>query len=480
MIREPDETEPASRPRWYVLGLAASAAVAACLRIVNIVVIRPSCPEDLVERVESGSTAYNPAECEPGTFAIWGDSAYGYLQARLLADGQGFVDGAIWLTSEGQEYPDSAVKPPLYTVFLALFSRVGLTSVTSHRLLSAALGVLAVVLIGLIARRLAGHRAGVLAAALAAVYPMLWINDGMLQSESLFIPMVCLTILAAYRFWDRPSWASAALLGLAVGAAALTRGEAALLGLVVVPLLWGMRGTAIRRRLGFGACAAATVLAVCSPWFAYNLSRFEEPVFMIARTGSVLSAANCDSTYYGDRLGHWDDCMSWYLETGRVEQIPDPEILDESQRDLVPRDAAIEYMRDNIGRLPVVMAARVARMWDLYRPGQNIEMNAVVEGRGERPSQAGAAMYFLMLPFAVAGAVVLWRRRVPLSPLLIVPVSITVTAAATFGLTRYRSPADAVLVALAAVAITWLVGRRWPEPGGGDVRSRPERSQLNE
>lgn len=462
-----------ARPLAYVVGLATSAAVAAVVRTVNIVGVRPTCVEDLVERVETGPD-YNPAECAEGTFAIWGDSAYGYLQARLMARGHWFVDGATWFVSGGEEYRASAGDPPVYVLFLSAFSRLGLTSGTSHRLLSAAVGVVGVVLIGIIARRIGGHRAGIIAAAIAAVYPMLWINDGMLLSESLFVSLVCATILAAYRFWDHPSWQRAAWLGAAVGAAALTRGEGLFLGLVVIPLLWGLHGRAMVHRLGLGAVTAAVALALCSPWFAYNLSRFEEPVLMTSQTGAVLSAASCDSTYYGDRLGYWDDCMAWYVETGRVDGWPDLS-LDESQRDRIPREAAMQYMRDNLGRLPLVAVARVARMWDVYQPAESVEFNAIVEGRGMGPSQAGLFSYYLLLPFAGGGAVLLWRRRIPLSPLLIVPLSVTVTAAATFGITRYRAPADAAIVVLAAVALSWLAGRWWPAGSAATVRPRPER-----
>lgn len=467
-------TRAGAPPRWYRPGLAVAALVAVVVRAVNVLVARPTCLEDMVARVEAGGEAWNPSQCPSGEFAIWGDSAYGYLQARLLARGHGFVDGATWFVSGGETYRQSAGDPPLYATFLAGLAKLGLTSGTAMRLASAAAGVLGVVLLGVLARRVAGPRAGVVAAGIAAVHPLLWINDGMLLSESLFVPMVALALLAAYRFWDDPGWRTAAVLGAAIGVAALTRAEAALLVVVpVVPLAWGLRREPIVRRAGLAVASGAVALAVMAPWFAYNLSRFEEPVLMTSQTGAVLSAASCDSTFYGERLGYWDDCMSWYVATGRVEGWPDA-ALDESERDAVPRQAAIDYTRDNLGRLPVVMAARVGRMWDLYRPSEGVEFNAVIEGRGLWPSRAGLATYALLVPFAVGGGIGLWRRRVPISPLVAMPVIVTVTAAATFGITRYRAPADAALVVLAAVGIELLARRRWSSPGDdGTVRPRP-------
>lgn len=471
----PDAGPVAVRPWWYVAGLAASALVAVVVRLVNILVARPSCLEDVVAAVERDGPVFNPAQCPKGEFAIWGDSLYGHLQGRMLARGHGFVDGATWFVSGGETFRTSAGDPPLYASFLALLSRIGLQTATEQRLASAAAGVVGVVLLGLVARRVAGPRAGVLAAAIAAVYPMLWINDGMLLSESLFVPMVALAILAAYRFWDRPGLGTSAVLGLAVGGAALTRAEAGLLLAVpLVPLVWGLRELPVARRLALGAVAVAVTAGTLAPWFAYNASRFEEPVFMTSQTGAVLSAASCDSTFYGERLGYWDDCMLWYVQTGRVEDYP-PWDLDESQRDRVPREAAVRYTREHASRLPLVMTVRVARLWDLYAPRQSVELNAVVEGRGHGPSQAGILAYYLLVPAAVGGAVALGRRRVPLSPLLAMPFIVTVTAALTFGITRYRAPGDAVLVVLAAVGIDRLVARRRPTDDEGTVRPRPPR-----
>jgi hypothetical protein len=59
-----------------------------------------------------------------------------------------------------------------------------------------------------------------------------------------------------------------------------------------------------------------------------------------------------------------------------------------------------------------------------------------------------------VLGLAVAGAVVLWRRR----PALVVPLAalivlVTVTAAYAYGATRFRVPGEVALIVLAAVAL---------------------------
>ncbi|MCX7620753.1 MAG: glycosyltransferase family 39 protein [Acidimicrobiales bacterium] len=497
---------------WYWLGVACAALVGAVIRFANVLVWYPTCAADIIRSVETG---VRYPECPPDQFRVWGDSAYGFVQGYLLNNGHGFVDSATWYTSLGQRFVPSAGDPPLFAILLAALRRVGVGSATGQRLACAAVGVVGVVLIAQVARRVAGRRAGVIAAALAATYPLLWINDGMLLSESLFVPLIAVVLLVAYRFWDKPTWGMAAALGAAIAAAALTRGEALLLfGALVVPLLWGLRRVPPSRRGLLALTCWVVGGALIAPWVLYNLSRFSEPVFMTSQTGAVLSAGSCDVAFYGEAIGYYAaDCYSEYVRKGYVighprlpgcdteaaaavdaadpverEKSavcwPDPEHLDESERDQIVGELARRYIDEHRSRLPIVMAVRVLRMFDLYNPdigaeqeplGQNVKLNWAVEGRGKWQSELGFLMYWLLVPFGVPGIVILIRRRVPVSPLLAPVVVITVTAAFAFGVTRYRVPFEVTLLVAAAVALDALVARRWAAPDGGTVRERDTR-----
>jgi predicted metalloprotease len=60
----------------------------------------------------------------------------------------------------------------------------------------------------------------------------------------------------------------------------------------------------------------------------------------------------------------------------------------------------------------------------------------------------------------VVGGVRLRRRQVPITPLVAQFVIVTVTAAAIYGITRFRVPAEVSLVVLAAVAFDGWWSRR--------------------
>jgi len=505
------------RPRWYVYGLLAVFVVALGVRVASVTLWYPPCDVDIIASVET-QTAY--PECPDNRFRVWGDVAYSYIQGYNLAEGRGFVDSATWRNSGGTTYVASAGDPPIYAVYVASLFKIGLTSPQSHRLINGVIGSLAAVLIAMVGARVGGRRAGLVAGGLAAAYPLLWINDGMMLSESIYVAVVGVLLLVAYRFADRPTIPNAAWFGVAVAAATLTRGEAMLLfGVLLVPLLLRCRNTGWGRRLVLGAMCGGVGLLLISPWVAYNLGRFRQPVFLTSQTGAVLSAGSCDVAFYGEALGYYGaDCYSDYIAKGypiddprlpgcdaaaaatigsfdptehkRSDVCwPDPKVLDESERDKVVNDFATRYIKEHRRRLPVVMGARVARMFDVYNPphpdepggaaepfGQNVFLNWAVEGRGVWQSRAGFVMYFVMLPFALAGVIILWRKRVPLAPILALPAVITVTAALAFGVTRYRVPVDLVITLLAGVAIDGLLRRRWPVDPTDDATVLPAAS----
>ena len=94
-------------------------------------------------------------------------------------------------------------------------------------------------------------------------------------------------------------------------------------------------------------------------------------------------------------------------------------------------------MRDHLGRLPIVVAARVGRLWSVYRPLDMVSYNQG-ESRERWVTELGLVAYYPLMLLAIAGAVeMLRRRRGQALWLLVVPaISATLVAAATYGQTR--------------------------------------------
>ena len=375
------------------------------------------------------------------------DSIYFSIQAGLNSEGQWFEDALT-----GQPGAEHGMLTSLY---LTPWSIGAGDSVFPQRLAMTLLGITTVLVIGLTGRRLASpmgvaaaERTGLIAAAIAAVYPNLWINDSLVMSETLAILLVALALFVAVGHHANPTVGSGALLGLLTGLGALTRSEIALLipGFAIVSLL-----SCRRRRLSIWPTVAIVSVGVATlvPWSVYNLSRFDEPVLLSTNDGNTLLGANCDISYYDD-VGGWDlRCL------GPLEAGPDA-----SERSQQRRDAAFDYVAEHPGRLPVVVAARAGRLLDVYGLGSLVTLD-VGEEKARWAVWAGIAAWWGLAIAAVAGWSVLSRAGIGARWWVVVPcAAVLLTAVLFYGAHRIRAPAEPSVVLLSAVAIDAVLGRR--------------------
>ncbi|HEY1828476.1 MAG TPA: hypothetical protein VGF87_10665, partial [Acidimicrobiales bacterium] len=124
-----------------------------------------------------------------------------------------------------------------------------------------------------------------------------------------------------------------------------------------------------------------------------------------------------------------------------------------------------KFIDHHLSRLPVVMLARVAREWDLYEPAQMAQAESN-EGRPYVASLAGVGFYYFLAPFAVAGIVILRRRRIAQWFLLVPAGVVTLVSALVIALVRYRAPFEVCLVVLASPALVLLTQRLAGRSGG--------------
>src|SRR5260221_8593788 len=113
--------------RWFVPALVAVVVVALALRLVYVFVSRRN-------------------------FDPHGDAFFYHAAANLLAEGKGFI--SPFFVQSGL-HREAAEHPPLYIIFLAIPSLLGMKSVMVHLLWSCLLGAGTVWLVGLL-----GHAVG--------------------------------------------------------------------------------------------------------------------------------------------------------------------------------------------------------------------------------------------------------------------------------------------------------------------------------
>jgi len=424
--------------RRFPVMLAAITLAALAIRVAFVVVVAPKIP------------------------ALGDASAY-HLLAEHLARGDGYIrpfdDLLLHLRRPTAEYP------PLFPVLLSLPARLGAHSVKQQQIFLAFLGAGTVSLVGLLGRRVASAEVGLCAAALAAVYPMLFLTEATLMAESLYVALVTLLLLCAYRAYDEPTSVRFAVLGAVIGLATLTRAEGMLLGAVVtIPMVLARRGLSSRKRCARVAVALGVAVAVVAPWTVRNALRFHTFVPVSNNVATLIDGANCDATYHGSQLGLWRETFSQLGATARTLpqaqacfegfDIRDPH-FNEAKAASADTRAGLSYAGHHLGSLPKVALVRVLRTWGLFAPRQQVNFESL-EGRPRAWQMRGTVMFWLLAPLAIAGSVVLRRRRRMLWPLVATAVTVTIVAASTYGQQRFRIAAEPAILVLAAVTLVEL------------------------
>jgi 4-amino-4-deoxy-L-arabinose transferase-like glycosyltransferase len=377
------------------------------------------------------------------------DSLYYSAQARQLAHG-------VWFREAFADQP-GAEHGPLTSTLMAVVSW-GNDPINRQRMVTILCGIATIAILGIVARRVAGNRAGLIAAGVAAVYPNLWLNDGLVMSESVSCLLIALALWALLTWAVTPTLRTATLVGIAAGLGTLARSELVLFVLGAAAVMWlicarsGARSDArsVPKRWTHAATATGVAIAVLLPWVVFNVARFDRPVLLTTNEGPSLLGANCDETYYGPAQGGW----SLFCVVNDPLTPPDEDPATRSARQ---RREGLSYARHHLSRLPIVAVKRVGRSLDLFALG-NLVHQDVGEDRERWASWAGIGSFWALAPLAAFGAAKTRRRD---RAILVIPVMIAfATTVAIYGGHRIRSSAEPAIVVLAAIAIDRLTSRR--------------------
>ena len=228
------------------------------------------------------------------TFPLGGDPAWYADVAENVVEGRGYVvdweapelhGGDLWaeIYEEGgldpreQRPPGwepvegeaTAFWPPVYPLTLAALWTVFGVSITAAKVLNAVLGALTIPFLFALGRRVFSEKVGLAAAGVFAVLPNAIAWTPALLSETLFTFVFVVALWLLVTRGGDSRWAvMAALFGLIVGVATLTRGP----GLVLIPLaliFWLMRD-GWRPAFARTVVASLVVVAVVAPWTVRN------------------------------------------------------------------------------------------------------------------------------------------------------------------------------------------------------------------
>ena len=194
-------------------------------------------------------------------------------------------------------------------------------------------------------------------------------NDGLVMSESASTLFIALLLWRLLRVRPTASWRAVVAIGAVAGLAALARSELIVLVGLSAVWLWATdratsddptaEGRTVSRSLRRPALFVVGAGVVVLPWVAFNLSRFERPVYLTTNDGTTLMGTYCADAFYGPGTGTWSlNCITADPEYRADEE---PSVRSARQRTL-----ALTYASDHLRRLPGVVAARVGGTLDLY------------------------------------------------------------------------------------------------------------------
>lgn len=366
----------------------------------------------------------------------------------------------------------TAYYPPGYPWFL------GVVSWLSHpftdrlplvvAMVQAVLSSISVVLGAIVAHRLAGRRAAVVAAFALALYPNLVMHAGAILGETLYITLfLAFLVVVPWRIGGETGPARrVAAAGVLLGLAVMVR-PISLAIVPLVPVVWwieGRRGRTgslgdarpLRRIAPLSGVLLLAVVSCIVPWTVRNAVRMHEFVPISTNTGDNLCIGHAEGATGAFTFNRACD-VNYSLLDG-----PSSEVAGDRARTRV----ALQAIADDPGREPWLLWQRVYFTWiangdhDALLALQSFAEDPWMSPSTEhRLSTIADAAYLLVALAGSVGLVLLVIRRRPGGLLLVGSTVLTATVPLLFfGDSRFKVPVMPLLILAAAV----LVGVRGP------------------
>jgi len=398
-----------------------------------------------------------------------GDDARAYLSLSVSL----YEDG----TYGGPSFRDASDwSPGAPLLYAGVYYATGGVRDNVARLLLALLGAATVVVAYLLACRLAGPAAGLLAAGGVAVYPSFIHSNGALLSEppAIFtLPAAVLAFLWAREHQSPWAWA---LPGALFGLTALIRPEYLIVGLAfaIVALIGAGMQRGWRPGAGAAAVMVAGLLIPVIPWTIHNLVSLDRFVPISTGGGKALFVGtdlSADGDYQRVKAQLVESFQGRSLEPGsaQLDAINPTPLFDRvaSRYPDMPRDSALgrigkDQLQDNLADHPfaylAMLARKTGRMWD---QGVGPTMNSTI-GRT-------AQILLVVLGLCGMAALAWWRRWWELAAFAIPIALVTLVGAVSLASPRRNEVLMSLVIPLGAAALAWA----WGELRGRRAARRP-------
>jgi 4-amino-4-deoxy-L-arabinose transferase-like glycosyltransferase len=395
--------------------------------------------------VVAGAAGPGPSADDRGSRWIWLAILAVALIARLVfvavvprvivwSDGREYDELARWLVDRGT-YGLQALRAPGYPTLMAAVYLVFGKSLLALRLVEAVLGTVTVGLVGAIGSRLFGRRAGLIAASLMALHPVLAFLPSTQYSENTVVLAIVLALGAASEAWRKGGWWRWAAAGVFLGAATLVRPN--------VILMWpglalGFMVALVRERRGWLlpllVASLALVLTV-APWVVRSHQVHGRWFFVATGGGRSFWLGN----------NPWTDCVTWtYTPPDSATQTEMSRLPNEFALDDYYYRKGVEFIRDHPARAARLYGVKLGNLFALYpEPFTRNFMSAWA-----RWAQGLASV---LVYAGVLFAFRRWRVEPALWPLTASIVTFSLVNALYYSVLRYRMAFEPCLLLMAGL-----------------------------
>jgi 4-amino-4-deoxy-L-arabinose transferase-like glycosyltransferase len=353
-------------------------------------------------------------------------------------------------------------RAPLWPAMIAvIYSALG-----SHdhfvRLFLSLVGAGTCALVYIFANDLFGKRIALFAGMLAAIYPFLYIYDGWLYSESVYIFLLLAFCYSLYRLQRNPNWKWMVGSGILLGLASLERPN----GLLILGsfLAWVVAlGWAKILSWPLVAKSAVTIGLVSTllfiPWTIRNYEVTHALVPVAVGNGKVMLGAYNDMIlerpyYYG----------IWIIPTESTPAIAAQFPANcsgpcEVKRDATYQQDAIQWIESHVSDMPLLLRLHFANLWSITTQEADLPINRFPD---RMSSKLVVDMMVVITPIVFALAALglfLTRKRWREFLFIYFMIALTVIQCLIlYGIPRFRAPIEPMLILLAAGAI-WGIGQ---------------------
>ncbi|HJT58275.1 MAG TPA: glycosyltransferase family 39 protein [Ktedonobacteraceae bacterium] len=365
-----------------------------------------------------------------------------------------------------ESHISTVYRAPLWPFIIAGISVIFGPSDYFARIFLSIIGSGTSVLIYLFARDLFGGRIGIVAGIIAAIYPELYIYDGWLYTESLYIFLLFALCYTLYRLQRAPQekrglWI---LAGILLGLLSLTRPNGLIvIGIVIVwafIMVW-IKILSWRPTVKGMMITTVIALALIAPWTVRNY--IDTHTFIPVATGDgtvLLGAYNDEALSKPGYLGSWINPLQSRPDVTKPFPLFTCTPPCEVAREAAYKQAAIQWIESHTSVLPRLLALHFLNMW---QPA-TIEADLPVERfPNQRSSQIVLAMMrtfpIAIFILAALGLAVTFRRWRELLFLYFIILLTIAECLIYYGSSRFRAPIEPILILLASGGIWWLTSQ---------------------